>query len=290
MFGRFSVLDFFTENGTNFGRELQGQPLGSSNPGTGEGNTYNVSAGAHLHAVVDARDGRARRLRAHEHRRRAVGHRREQGAGRAGPARAPTARTPTKAARRCSTSTPMRISARPTRSCRTTAATISIRRCERQLDQGRPQHPVRHRHLLPGAQPHAARDQRRRQLRRARRIPVPVGSDADPGRARRQPVQRVRVVPARRAEPDRPAEAGRAVHDAQLAVQPLRPRPVAGLVEDDRLVRHALGVLPGAHARPPRARAVQRRHQPDDDRRHRQRAEGSGRRASARRCSRRASA
>ena len=46
LFGRFSVLDFFTENGTNFGRELQGQPLGSSNPGTGTGNTYNVSAGA----------------------------------------------------------------------------------------------------------------------------------------------------------------------------------------------------------------------------------------------------
>ena len=46
VFGRFSVLDFFTENGTNFGKDLQGQPLGSSNPGTGEGNTYNVSAGA----------------------------------------------------------------------------------------------------------------------------------------------------------------------------------------------------------------------------------------------------
>jgi hypothetical protein len=46
LFGRFSVLDFFTENGTNFGRELQGAPLGSSNPGTGNGNTYNVSAGA----------------------------------------------------------------------------------------------------------------------------------------------------------------------------------------------------------------------------------------------------
>jgi Carboxypeptidase regulatory-like domain/TonB dependent receptor-like, beta-barrel len=45
LFGRFSVLDFFTENGTNFGRELQGQPLGSSNPGTGEGNTYNISGG-----------------------------------------------------------------------------------------------------------------------------------------------------------------------------------------------------------------------------------------------------
>ena len=40
------MLDFFTENGTNFGKELQGQPLGSSNPGTGEGNTYNFSAGA----------------------------------------------------------------------------------------------------------------------------------------------------------------------------------------------------------------------------------------------------
>jgi len=46
VFGRFSILDFFTQNGTNFGRELQGAPLGSSNPGTGTGNTYNVSAGA----------------------------------------------------------------------------------------------------------------------------------------------------------------------------------------------------------------------------------------------------
>ncbi len=46
VFGRFSVLDFFTENGTNFGKELQGAPLGSSNPGQGDGNTYNVSTGA----------------------------------------------------------------------------------------------------------------------------------------------------------------------------------------------------------------------------------------------------
>jgi hypothetical protein len=45
VFGRFSVLDFFTDNGTNFGKDLQGQPLGSSNPGTGTGNTYNVSGG-----------------------------------------------------------------------------------------------------------------------------------------------------------------------------------------------------------------------------------------------------
>ncbi len=61
VFGRFSVLDFFTENGTNFGKELQGQPLGSSNPGTGEGNTYNVSAGASYtltnNLVMDAHVG-----------------------------------------------------------------------------------------------------------------------------------------------------------------------------------------------------------------------------------------
>jgi hypothetical protein len=46
LFGRFSVLDFFTENGTNFGKDLQGQALGSSNPGVGSGNTYNLSGGA----------------------------------------------------------------------------------------------------------------------------------------------------------------------------------------------------------------------------------------------------
>jgi len=61
VFGRFSVLDFFTENGTNFGRELQGAPLGGSNPGTGQGNTYNVSTGASYtlshNLVMDAHVG-----------------------------------------------------------------------------------------------------------------------------------------------------------------------------------------------------------------------------------------
>ena len=61
VFGRFSVLDFFTENGTNFGQQLQGAPLGSSNPGTGEGNTYNMSGGATYtlsnNLVVDAHMG-----------------------------------------------------------------------------------------------------------------------------------------------------------------------------------------------------------------------------------------
>ena len=46
VFGRFSVLHFVTENGTVFGDQLQGQAMGSSNPGKGHGNIYNVSAGA----------------------------------------------------------------------------------------------------------------------------------------------------------------------------------------------------------------------------------------------------
>jgi hypothetical protein len=61
VFGRLSLLDFFTENGTNFGRELQGAPLGSSNPGRGKGKTYNASGGASYtlsnNLVVDAHVG-----------------------------------------------------------------------------------------------------------------------------------------------------------------------------------------------------------------------------------------
>ena len=81
VFGRFSVLDFFTENGTNFGRELQGQALGSSNPGTGDGQHLQRLGRRYLHDDADAPDGRARRLRPHEHRRRAIGHRRAEGSG-----------------------------------------------------------------------------------------------------------------------------------------------------------------------------------------------------------------
>ena len=81
LFGRFSVLDFFTENGTNFGKELQGQPLGSSNPGTGEREHLQRVGRRDLHDQANAPDGRPRRLRPHEHRRRAVGYRREQRAG-----------------------------------------------------------------------------------------------------------------------------------------------------------------------------------------------------------------
>lgn len=45
MYGRYSVLDFFTVNETIFGKALQGRAINSSNPGTGSGKTHNFSVG-----------------------------------------------------------------------------------------------------------------------------------------------------------------------------------------------------------------------------------------------------
>jgi hypothetical protein len=45
MFGRFSVLDFFTFNQPTFNNELQGLPIAGGNPGTGTGKTYVFSVG-----------------------------------------------------------------------------------------------------------------------------------------------------------------------------------------------------------------------------------------------------
>ena len=45
MFGRYSILDFFTVNETIFGHELQGRAINSSNPGTGQGKTHSFSIG-----------------------------------------------------------------------------------------------------------------------------------------------------------------------------------------------------------------------------------------------------
>jgi hypothetical protein len=103
LFGRVSILDFFTENGTVFGQQLQGQAMGTSNPGTGEGNTYNVSAGATYtltsSLLVDAHIGFVRMN--------------------TGVARAE---------HRSSISTPMPISVPSTHSCPTTGTMISTRR------------------------------------------------------------------------------------------------------------------------------------------------------------------
>ncbi len=45
MFGRFSVLDFYTFNQPTWGNALQGFPIAGGNPGTGSGNTYVFSSG-----------------------------------------------------------------------------------------------------------------------------------------------------------------------------------------------------------------------------------------------------
>jgi hypothetical protein len=46
VFGRFSLLDFWTFNETVYGDVLQGMPVGGGNPGEGTGTTGNFSAGA----------------------------------------------------------------------------------------------------------------------------------------------------------------------------------------------------------------------------------------------------
>ena len=97
------------------------------------------------------------------------------------------------------------------------------------------------------------------------------------GGADRQFLQRLRRVPARRPEPDRAPGTRRALYDAQLAVQPLRARPVAADLEDHPLAGHPVGILPGAAPRRPRSRALRRQHQHDDDRRRRLGADGSRR-------------
>lgn len=45
VYGRYSVLDFYTVNETIFGKALQGRAINSSNPGTGSGKTHNFSIG-----------------------------------------------------------------------------------------------------------------------------------------------------------------------------------------------------------------------------------------------------
>ena len=176
------MLDFFTENGTNFGKELQGEPLGCSNPGTGDGNTYNVSGRRHLHVkptlLMDAHVGFVRMNTGVEQ--SDIGENKGLDFLRLPGTNGPNA---------YEGGTPL-FDLDTFADLGTTDTFMPYYpqrrsvsgRGERQLDQGRAQRPVRDRHLLPGAQPHPARDQRWRQLWRARRIPLPGRSDADPGR------------------------------------------------------------------------------------------------------------
>ena len=61
LFGRYSQLNFFQDNETVLGPQLQGAPGGGGNPGQGWGDTYNFSAGATLtvgnNVVIDGNFG-----------------------------------------------------------------------------------------------------------------------------------------------------------------------------------------------------------------------------------------
>ena len=61
IFGRYSQLNFYQDNETVLGEQLQGAPGGGGNPGIGWGDTYNFSAGANYtmgnNIVVDANFG-----------------------------------------------------------------------------------------------------------------------------------------------------------------------------------------------------------------------------------------
>src|SRR6266545_1166411 len=72
IFARYSQLDFWTFNETVFGQQLQGRPITlPGNPGTGQGNTYNFSAGATYTIsntiVADAHFGYVRQYTGVEH-------------------------------------------------------------------------------------------------------------------------------------------------------------------------------------------------------------------------------
>jgi hypothetical protein len=61
IFGRYSQLNFYQDNETVLGEQLQGAPGGGGNPGIGWGDTYNFSGGANYtmgnNIVVDANFG-----------------------------------------------------------------------------------------------------------------------------------------------------------------------------------------------------------------------------------------
>ena len=275
-FGRYSVLDFVTENGTNFGKELQGQPLGSSNPGRGEGNTYNFSLGSTYTLsptmVMDAHVGFVRM---------------NSGVAQSDLAefkgRDVLGLPGTNGPNFYEGGTPL-FDLDTYGDLGTTDTFMPYFRSDDQLQFVLNLGWTRGATTSGWAPTSTIRRSTTRSprsagatVRGARRVQVPVRTDTAPGRAERQFLQRLRRIPARRAEPDRAAGARRALYDTQLAVQPLRARPVAADLEDHPLAGYPVGILPGAAPRRPGSRALRRQHEHDDDRRRRLGTDGSRR-------------
>ncbi len=250
VFGRYSHLDFWTFNETVYGDVLQGLPIAGGNPGTGQGYTANFSAGATYiftpTLVADAHFGYVRMYTDVAH--SDIGQ--NKGMDMFGiPG--------LNGSRDFEGGMPV-FDFDTFQDVGITELYMPYNRDDDQYQtvvnvnwmKGQAQRAVRHGHLLPGAQPRAARAERRRQLRRARRLPLRRGTDANQRRTIRQHVQRMGLVPARLSRPARTPESGhRALHDADAELQLLRPRQMADDQSPDGRSRHALRVLPRADAR-----------------------------------------
>ncbi len=183
IFGRYSHLDFWTFNEAVYGDTLQGIPITGRQPRNGSGLHGQLLGGRHLRALAQPRRRRALRLRADVHRRRAHRYRAEQ--------RAVAARDSGSQRPACVRRGHARLRLRHLPGHRDHGAVHAVHpqrrsvsdRRERQLDEGKTQRSRRHRYLFPGAESPAAGNQRRRQLWRARRLPLQERSDADKRRA-----------------------------------------------------------------------------------------------------------
>jgi hypothetical protein len=277
-FGRYSILDFFQDNATAFGEQLQGPPIGGGNPGIGTGKTHNLSGGftytLSSNMVLDAHVGWVRMNTGVAADRR----QREQGARLARHSRHQRPAVRSRAACRASRWAASRFWG-------VTEAYMPYYRSDDQIQNVVNMNWIKGRHnvrfgtdIYYQAMNHTQPEFIGTSYGARGGFDFGAGPTMLRGGAGRQLLQQLGHVPARPAHADGPAErGGGSVHDAQLALQLLRARPVAGHAEADRVLRDAVGVLPHPDASRPRPRALQLAHEHDGDRRRRIRSEGSRR-------------
>ena len=276
IFGRYSHLDFWTFNETVYGDTLQGSPIAGGNPGTGQGYTANFSAGGTYvfspSLVADAHFGYVRMYTdvAHSDIGQNKGSEMFGLTGLNGP-RAFEGGMPV-------------FNFDTYHSPGITELYMPYNRnddqyqtvAERDLVEREAQRTVRHRHLLPGPEPRPARAQRRGQLWRSRRVPVPQRPDAPQRRPGRQHVQLMGIVPPWIPGPARtPEPRGCALLHPHAELQLLRAGSVAGVEPADTQLRHEVRILPCADPFRSWPGTLQPRNQHDGNRWRRLGADGS---------------
>ena len=244
--------------------DLGGLPVNSTaaKAGTGLGDTYTFTGSvSHVFSptfLVDAYLG----VTTIESRRSPIGSTRTSAPAFSGsPAR--TATIASTAGGLTSTSPTTRTSATPAAATRPTSTTTG--RCTPPTRPGRKgaHAEVRRRHRPSG-------DESPRARRRLRQLHLRRGTDTDPGRTGRKPVQHHRGVPARAADghlEERDSLRERLHAEPQLAVQLLRARPVAAHAPTASLGLRYDQVPMGT--RTTRTRALRSRHESDADLRRR---------------------